>query len=72
MLNASDDGANIIGNEESQEVKPKGQPGAHMRTRHYYKSGSKANRGTNYFAKEGVKASREFGMINEDMREDQE
>ena len=74
VLNPSLDGENIIGNEESQEVKPKpkSQPGAHMRTRHYYKSGSKANRSTNYFAKEGVKASRESGMVNEDMREDEE
>ena len=70
MLNASHDGENIIGNEESQEVvpEPKGQPGAHMRTRHYYKSGQKAKRSTNYFAKEGVK----LGMVNEDMREDEE
>ena len=39
-----------------------------MRMRHYYKSGQKAKRSTNYFAKEGVK----LGMVNEDMREDKE
>ena len=39
-----------------------------MRMRHYYKSGQKAKRSTNYFAKEGVK----LGTVNEDMREDEE
>ena len=70
VLNASHDGENIIGNEESQEVppKPKGKPGAHMRSRSYYRT-EKKSRAANHFAKEGVKA---FGMINEDMREDEE